>query len=161
MDESEIRWKQMLTIAIDPGVNGGICWRFEGKTTAMRMPPTDFEIAELLARLARKCDLVEAYIEKPPLFAGRNIPGSAVGKMMFNFGVVLGVSMACGFKVHRVRPQTWQKTHPVGTKGDLTTTQWKNKLKGRAQELFPTCDVTLKTADALLILDSAVRGVIN
>lgn len=161
MDESEIRWRQMLTIAIDPGVNGGICWRHEGKTTAMRMPPTDFEIAELLARLSRKCDFVEAYIEKPPLFAGRNIPGSAVGKMMMNYGLCYGACVALKFKVRPVRPPEWQKAHPVGTKGELTTTEWKNKLKSRACEIFPDIHVTLSTADALLILDAGIRGALK
>lgn len=150
-----------LYIGCDPGKNGGFAWTDGESFECAAMPPTEADVNALLAHLSTKAKDVSIYLEEPPLFAGRNIPGSAVGKMMFNFGVVLGVSMACGFKVHRVRPQIWQKTHPVGTKGELTTTQWKNKLKGRAQELFPTCDVTLKTADALLILDSAVRGAIN
>lgn len=153
-----------LYIGCDPGKNGGFAWTDGESFECAAMPPTDADVAALLAHLSTKAKDVSIYLEEPPLFAGRNIPGSAVGKMMFNFGVVLGVSMACGFKIHRVRPQIWQKTHPVGTKGELTTTQWKNKLKGRAQELFPTLssgDVTLKTADALLILDAAIRGAIN
>ena len=35
-----------------------------------------------------------------------------------------------------------------------TPTQWKNKLKAEAQRLFPDIRVTLKTADALLILEA-------
>lgn len=34
-------------------------------------------------------------------------------------------------------------------------TAWKNKLKEEAQRRFPQLDITLKTADALLILDYA------
>ncbi len=34
-------------------------------------------------------------------------------------------------------------------------------LKARAKELFPTTDVYDWNADALLIYDSAIRGVIN
>ena len=66
-----------------------------------------------------------------------------------------------GWEVRRVRPAIWQKAHPVGTKGDLTTTQWKNKLKARASELFPQIKVTLGNADALLLLDAARRGAVN
>ena len=58
-------------------------------------------------------------------------------------------------------PAIWQKAHTCGTKGDLTTTQWKNKLKARAAELFPAVDVTLWNADALLIYDAATRRAIN
>lgn len=151
----------ILTIAIDPGVNGGVCWRLKGKTTAMRMPPTDFDTCALLADLSKQSDVVELYIELPPLFAGRNIPGSAIGKLMLNYGVCYGAAVALGFKIHPVRPPVWQKAHPVGTKGELTTTAWKNKLKARASELFPDNHVTLATADALLILDAATRGAIN
>jgi hypothetical protein len=35
--------------------------------------------------------------------------------------------------------------------------EWKRKLKEEAQRLFPNMDVTLKTADALLILEYAIR----
>ena len=66
-----------------------------------------------------------------------------------------------GWKVHRIRPAIWMKAHSVGTKGERSTTEWKNVLKSRAAELFPSVDVTLWNADALLILDAAKRGAIN
>lgn len=150
-----------MIIAVDCGVNGGISWNDGEQTEAVKMPPTDADICALLASLSCKAKDIEIYIEEPPLYAGRNIPGSAVGKMMMNFGLILGASIACGFRVHRVRPAIWMKTHPIGTKGEQTSTAWKNKLKGRAAELYPNADVTLATADSLLILDSARRGVIN
>jgi hypothetical protein len=150
-----------ITIGIDPGVNGGICWRHNGRTTAMRMPPTDFGAVEVLVGISKQAPIVTLYIELPPLFAGRNIPGSAIGKLMMNYGICYGAAVALGFKIHPVRPPMWQKAHPVGTKGDLTTTQWKNKLKNRASELFPDLPVTLATADALLILDAGLRNAVN
>lgn len=150
----------LIVVAVDPGQSGGIVWRHEG-LHAVRMPPTDFDVVGVLVSIACKSALVEIYLEEPPLYAGKNIPGSSVGKMMFNFGIIYGAAIALGWKVHRVRPQTWQKAHPVGTKGNQTTTQWKNKLKARASELFPDLPVTLATADALLIYDAAVRQAIN
>lgn len=151
----------ILIIAIDPGVNGGICWRNDGRVTAMRMPPTDFAIVELLVSVSKKAPIVELFIELPPLYAGRNIPGSAIGKMMMNYGVCYGAAVALGFKIHPVRPPIWQKAHPIGTKGEQSSTQWKNKLKARASELYPDLPVTLATADALLILDAGLRKAIN
>jgi hypothetical protein len=151
-----------LLVAVDPGVNGGVVWKdSDGVVSCEKMPASDAAVCELLAELSAKAKDVEMFLEEPPLFAGKNIPGSAIGKLMWNAGVLYGASVALGFRIHRVRPAIWQKAHPVGTKGDLTTTAWKNKLKGRAAELFPAVDVTLWNADALLILDAAERGAIN
>lgn len=151
-----------LIIAVDPGVNGGIATinKFD-EVEVYKMPQTDWDVTRLLADLANNTKDAILYLEEPPLFAGKGIPGSAIGKLMWNTGVLYGAAVTLGFEVHRVKPAIWMRTHPVGTKGELTTTVWKNKLKARAAELFPTVDVTLWNADALLILDSARRKAIN
>jgi hypothetical protein len=146
----------LLTIGIDCGVNGGVCWHHNGITTAMRMPPTDFDVVDLLASLSKRSPLVEMFIELPPLYAGRNIPSSAIGKLMMNYGICYGAGVALKFKIHPVRPQAWQKFHALGTKGDRTTTQWKNHLKAKASELYPDIAVTLWSADALLVLNAGL-----
>jgi len=150
-----------MLIAVDPGVNGAIVWKHKGVVTAVRMPPTDFAVVELLADLSAKSPLIEIFIELPPLYTGRNIPGSAIAKLYGNYALIYGAAVALKFKVRPVRPPEWQKAHPVGKKGDLTTTAWKNKLKARACELFPDLPVTLCTSDALLLLDAAMRGAVN
>jgi hypothetical protein len=151
-----------LIVAIDPGVNGGLALLDrDGLVTVQKMPGTDFEVVSFLVEVSNTAKEIDCYLEEPPLFAGKAIPGSAVGKMMFNVGILYGAAVTLGWKMHRVRPPIWQKAHTCGTKGDLTTTAWKNKLKARAAELFPTVDVTLWNADALLILDAARRGAIN
>ena len=129
-----------------------------------RMPETEFEVCKLIADISTQAREVALYLEEPPLYAGKSIPGSAIGKLMWNTGVLYGAAIGCGWEVHRVRPAIWQKAHPVGTKGDLSTTAWKNKLKARAGELYgsvPGLKVTLANADALLILNAACRGAIN
>ena len=59
-----------------------------------------------------------------------------------------------------MRPQAWQRSlgltkirddriwemSDAGASG-----RWKNRLKSRAQELFPDIKVTLRTSDALLL----------
>lgn len=150
----------LIVVGIDPGASGGVVWNHQG-LHAVKMPPTDFDVVNLLVSISCKSALVELYVEEPPLFTGKNIPGSSVGKMMFNFGLIYGAAIALGWKVHRVRPQAWQKAHPVGTKGDRSTSQWKNVLKQRASELYPDQAVTLATGDAFLIYDAAIRGAIN
>ena len=150
-------------VAVDPGVSGGIVvyTPSEGTTEAHKMPTTDWDVVQLLKDINGNAGRVILYLEEPPLFAGKNIPGSAIGKLMWNTGVLYGCAVAHGWEVNRIRPAIWMKAHSVGTKGDRSTTEWKNVLKARAAELFPDQDVTLWNADALLILDAARRGAIN
>ena len=151
-----------LIVAIDPGVNGGIALLDrDGVVTGGKMPETSIDVVSFLVEVSNTAKEVDCYLEEPPLYAGKNIPGSAIGKLMWNTGVLYGAAVCLGWKMHRVRPAIWQKAHTCGTKGELSSTAWKNKLKARAAELFPTVDVTLWNADALLILDAAKRGAIN
>jgi hypothetical protein len=151
-----------LIVAIDPGVNGGLALLDrDGLVTVQKMPGTDFEVVSFLVEVSNTAKEIDCYLEEPPLFAGKNIPGSAIGKLMWNTGILYGAAIAMGWKVHRIRPAIWMKAHSVGTKGERSTTEWKNVLKSRAAELFPSVDVTLWNADALLILDAAKRGAIN
>ena len=151
-----------LIVAIDPGVNGGLALLDrDGVVTVQKMPGTDVDVVSFLVEVSNTAKEVDCYLEEPPLYAGKNIPGSAIGKLMWNTGVLYGAAVCLGWKMHRIRPAIWQKAHTCGTKGELSSTAWKNKLKARAAELFPTVDVTLWNADALLILDAAKRGAIN
>ena len=151
-----------LIVTIDPGVNGGLALLDQdGVVTVQKMPGTDYEVVSFLVEVSSTAKEIDCYLEEPTLYAGKNIPGSAIGKLMWNTGVLYGAAVCLGWKMHRVRPAIWQKAHTCGTKGERSTTEWKNVLKARAAELFPTVDVTLWNADALLILDAAKRGAIN
>ena len=83
------------------------------------------------------------------------IPGGGFGSGFSfgeNFGMLKGAIQAFGMPLHMVRPPVWQKALSLGAKKDWDK-QWKNHLKETAKRLFPNCDgITLKTADALLIL---------
>jgi hypothetical protein len=147
-------------IAIDPGVNGGIAW--DGATLAccMGMPGSDTETAEEIQRLAEMDDVllrirpgIKCIIEDVPKFVGRALPGSTIFPLAFNCGLVRGIAVSLRMPVILVRPQDWQKHFRLGTKGDTSgTTEWKNRLKAEAQRRYPHLKVTLKTADALLLL---------
>ncbi len=58
-----------------------------------------------------------------------------------------------GCRVEYLKPDWWQKALRLGKSADHGD-RWKAHLKGRAQALFPRVEVTLKTADALLILEA-------
>lgn len=138
-------------LSCDPGASGGFAW-YNG---CQIMPPTDGDTIDFLrSKRAEGFDTI--VIEDVGGFCGQGQPGSAMFKFGFGCGVLRGAAMALGFRVELVRPQKWQKHFSLGTaKTAGGKTPWKNKLKGEAMRRFPNHDVTLKTADALLILDWA------
>jgi hypothetical protein len=147
-------------IAIDPGVNGGIAWDTAQLASCMGMPGSDTETAEEIERLAEMDDVlrrirpgIKCIIEDVPKFVGRALPGSTIFPLAFNCGLVRGIAVSLRMPVILVRPQDWQKHFRLGTKGDTSgTTEWKNRLKAEAQRRYPHLKVSLKTADALLLL---------
>jgi len=60
--------------------------------------------------------------------------------------------------VIKVRPQEWQKTIGIGKKGkEMSSAEWKRKLRDEAQRRHPELKATLQTADAILLLDHAIQ----
>ena len=143
--------KETIILAIDHGKSGGMATRNASTHEAFKMPDTDGDIVDRLRSLSAQYKTRVCYIEKVGGFVrGNKTPGSA----MFNFGhgrgVLIGALMAFGWRIIEVPPVRWQKWLGIGTCGGD-----KNKLKAEAQRRFPNQHVTLKTADALLILEYA------
>ena len=142
----------MVIMAIDPGKNGGIAWWDGKKTDYAKMPETEGDICLLIEGV--KPDAV--YLEKVGGYVrGRSQPGSSMFNFGRGYGYILGVCAALDISVILITPQLWQKSAGCGTRGKLTDTQWKNKLKAEAQRRYPALKVTLWLADALLLLDTA------
>ena len=59
-------------------------------------------------------------------------------------------------RIEYLPPKKWQTTLGLGDK-KTHGPRWKAHLKGRAQALYPNLSVTLKTADALLILEAGKK----
>ena len=135
-------------LAIDPGANGGFVYKggatvFCGKND---------ELAQLT--INRETIIV---VEKVPPYVGKFIPSSAAFKLGYSYGWIVG--KFANYKTHHITPQVWQKFLNIGTKGEQTTTQWKNKLKEEAIKLFPNQKrITLATADAYLLLHYAIKN---
>jgi hypothetical protein len=134
-------------LAIDPGASGG--WVFKMGDEAC----TSGGITELVDLHFPLNTVV--VLENVPPFVGRVIPSSAAFKLGKSCGWLEGFYQGKGFTVVLVRPQEWQKTMGVGTKGASSTSEWKNKLKAEAQRRFPLNTITLKTADAFCLLAHA------
>ncbi len=147
----------MTIIAIDPGKSGGIAYALDGREIHSRsMPDTPGDILDFLRTVkAIHGPEIECYMEGCIKYAGKAQSGSSSIVYGRNYGFLEGVIQALGIRLHSVSPQKWIKALGLGTRGQSTNTQWKNKLKAEAQRLFPSEKVTLKTADALLILEYA------
>lgn len=138
----------MRVIGIDPGKSGGIAWCVDGFMQVWATPKTEADIARLFFDFSQFKD-THCFIEKV-----HSMPKQGVVST-FTFGQGYGFLRAClvchKIPFEEVTPSKWQKALGCVARGD------KNKLKAKAQQLFPDLDVTLKTADALLICEYGRR----
>lgn len=148
-------------LAIDPGASGGIAFLSEdGVPYSMPMPKEDKVLVEFIAGLKKMTKgRIAGYMERVGGFmsSGKSgDPNMAAAHIMFsfgrNFGFVQGVLMASGIEFELVQPKFWQSSLDLQSKATVGKKRWKAYLKDQAQLLYPTQKVTLKTADALLIL---------
>lgn len=148
-------------IGIDPGSSGGLA-RMDpfGRVEAVGMPETEREMWDWI-RLSQTADVfvvIEQVGGFVPKEDGKGQPGSSMFKFGYGAGMLKGFVIACGCRIEMATPQRWQKSLGIPSKKKTESkTQWKNRLKQRAEEIFPQLKVTLKTADALLIMEYARR----
>ena len=149
----------LIKVGIDPGAKGGLAWG--DHAVAAKMPDSALDLADLLRDIMSEGVPVRVFLEEVGGYVGGpGAPGSAMFNFGKNYGIIIGVCATLALPVESVRPQRWQKALGLGTSAGLTKSQWKNKLKVRAQSLFPHVKVTLDTADALLILHAANKDLI-
>ena len=148
-------FRHRKVIGIDPGKNGGIAvYSLDDDKVieVIKMPETPQELYTFL-RLYSVNSV--CYLEKVG-----GMPGQG-GSAMFNFGKGFGhlemALIAAKIPTTEVSPQRWQKFIHVGNQRDKTKSEWKNKLKARAEQLFPYVGkITLAKSDALLIMKYGV-----
>ena len=140
-------------LAIDPGASGGFAWLDSNLSPHCRpMPQAEGDVISFLRH--QSCLGFELVVMEQVggYIGGAGAPGSAMFNFGMNFGIIKGAVQAFGMPLVTIYPQKWQKALSLGSKKDYDK-QWKNHLKETAQRIFPSCDgITLKTADALLIL---------
>lgn len=154
---------EKVIIAIDPGASGAIAWRDgKGVRHVTNMPDTPRGILEQIRGIEDEVDDdgiirplsdYECYLED----VGKGMPGqssSATASFARHNGHLEMALIAEGIRIIKVLPQKWEKTLGIGKSSDCPTkADWKRKLKQKAEELYPQFKVTLKNADALLILE--------
>ena len=170
-----------MLIAIDPGASGGIASYNNGITVAVKMPDTDSGKVEYLRTLKGIAadEKVRCIMEKVSGYIGgrmvdkqmvcpkcRSIfsyqekqadPGSFMFTFGDGFGLLKGTILSLGFRYEEYTPIQWMNMAGIRKEKGETKNSWKNRLKDRAQKLYPEIKVTLSTADALIILDVAKR----
>ena len=136
--------------AIDPGKAGGIA--FFNPDRKIELHPMPDDIADLANIIPFGCTI---YLENVPPFIGRIIPSSAAFKLGKSCGLIEGWCIGRQHRVILVSPKTWQAGLGITKAG---SSNWKAALKAEASRRFPWVDgLTLKTADALLILDHSLN----
>ncbi len=142
----------MIFLGIDPGASGGlVAMGQKGEIrSAIPMPKTETDIWEWFADFANM--EATAIIEKVGGFIGTPQPGSAMFKFGRSAGMLTGFLIASRIPFEEITPQKWQKAMGVTPRDSKESkTSFKNRLKSRAQQLYPKCKVTLALADAILI----------
>ena len=91
----------------------------------------------------------KAYIEKVHSMPAQGVVSSF--KFGRSYGFLRGLLIALKIPFEEVTPQRWQKEFVTKRTKTESRTDHKNKLKGKAQQLFPQIKVTLAIADAMLI----------
>ena len=146
--------------AIDPGASGGVAILAKHQVGEVQTFPA-IQLHPIPADPAELADLIPfgsiIFIEKVPPFVGRIIPSSAAFKLGKSCGWLEGWAAGRQHRVILVSPQTWQAGLGIA-KGKLMQGQWKSALKAEASRRYPDLSgLTLKTSDALLILDYAIN----
>lgn len=146
---------RMRHIGIDPGANGGIAVLDDSGAVIFlrKMPETPQDLIDALRRFAEdSCCTLEKV---------GGMPGNG-GMAMFNFGKGYGhlemALLSLRIPTETVTPQKWEKTYQLGSSRGVKKTEWKNRLKAKAQQLFPGERITLAVCDALLIAEYGRRN---
>ena len=76
---------------------------------------------------------------------------SSAFKFGENYGFLRGILTALKISYREVTPQTWIKYYGMKKEKEESKTDWKRRLRQKAEKLFPDVKITANTADALLI----------
>jgi hypothetical protein len=152
-----------IYIGVDPGASGGLASICDGEALAIHMPLTETDVWEWVKENEipdgwESIGGVFAIIEQVSGYIGEGHPGSAMFKFGMSYGGLRMALTAAQIPFEAVTPQAWQKGLGITKRGKQETrTSFKNRLKAKAQQLFPEVKVTLATADALLIAEYCKR----
>lgn len=148
-------------LGIDPGTNGALVALSTTGEVLYRasMPDTERDLWDWIRGL--RGFAVQAVIEQVGGFIKGQDGGGHPGSAMFKFGKGYGNLrmglVAAGIPFEEATPQKWQKIYSMSRAKTESKGEWKNRLKAKAQQLFPQEKITLALADAFLIAEFCRR----
>lgn len=148
----------MIWLGIDPGLSGGLA-AIGLAIRVCSVPKTDRDVLNWFNWFCSDgSGSVVAIIEKVQGFIGTPHPGSAMFKFGKSYGGLCMALTAAKIPFEEVTPRVWQKALGIVPRGRAETkSNFKDRLKQKAQQLFPRAEITLATADALLIAEYCRR----
>jgi len=150
--------KKIIFVGCDPGQSGGFVALDENRIVldVFKTPPDRVSFINKMNELSRVGNLflVKERVHSQPKHGG---------KANFTFGYNIGVLETCltisKIPFQDITPQTWMKTFMLKKEKGETGSSWKNRIKNKAQELFPNQKVTLWNADAFMIAEFCRRTI--
>lgn len=160
----------MNVLGIDPGMSGGMALLGdEGLIEVWKMPATESDVGQLIQEIAFSASPAITLIEKVHSMPEQgNVSAFTFGR---GVGLIIGCLISNHMRHEEIDPQKWQKILDIPPRAkkpkkpkegvvyppEESHTEFKNRLKSKAQTLFPGVKVILANADALLIAEAARR----
>jgi len=130
---------------ISEGLNSPLIIRFKESTNVDLFCTISKYSANKLPTWLSPC----AMIEKVHSFPGQGVVSSF--NFGENYGMLQGFLIALKIPFKFVLPSKWQRHYGLHKDKNESQTEWKRRLRQRAQELYPNIKITAETADAILI----------
>lgn len=151
-----------ISIGIDPGKSGGIVALLDYgdrvDSVLHPMPETELDVIRAVAFWTAYEGPRFAVVEwiHPAI---KGIGKSQMSKLYGNYMQLRAACLMAEIPFETAQAVKWQRSLGITPRKKTEgRSQWKNRLKAKAQELFPkTQGITLHTADALLIAEYCRR----
>lgn len=157
-DAERVALASCIYLGFDPGATGGIA-AVRGSEVLINkpMPSTEKDIWEFINLTGLHNAPRMAVIEQIST-AIYGTDKSTQSKLYGNYAALRMACTAAGIAYETITPRKWQAGLGIAArKLEESDTVWKNRLKIKAQQLFPRATVTLATADAILISEYCRR----
>lgn len=149
--------ESVVYIGIDPGASGGLV-ALIGKTVChAKMPETERDIWDWISGKSEPFGYRSVAVIEWIHPAIQGIGKSPMSKLYGNYKMLRGMLTAARIPYEDVKPAKWQQAVGITKVKDEERVKWKNRLKDKAQQIFPHVGVTLAIADALLIAEFCRR----
>ena len=142
-------------IGIDPGKSGGITVIYGKDVKAYKCPQRTEDMAMLFSLLVADTSSYDIKVLMERVWARPNNAVRSAFAYGVNYGQWMGVVACHEIPLQTCLPNEWIKYYKCSK--DLEYQERKRWLKEKAKSLYPKLNVTLMTADSILIADYAMK----